>query len=176
MNNEIFNFIYNVVTIYTKKGNAITTEGVYCKHCVEESSSSDGDDKHPLTIPPSQTTKQPKETDSNENTTTNQEQGEDQYHQDTSTVTSPSLLTDNTLTEPLIQENDERPTNYLDIRDKEKTSATSIIGALTWLNWKLTIKDWKRFIIPAIALVCWSLYIVFISHWSFDNTYCPDGR
>ena len=176
MNNEIFNFIYNVVTIYTKKGNAITTEGVYCKHCVEESSSSDGDDKHPLTIPPSQTTKQPKETDSNETTTTNQEQGEDQYHQDTSTVTSPSLLTDNTLTEPLIQENDERPTNYLDIRDKEKTSATSIIGALTWLNWKLTYKNWKLFILPLIVLIGWCLYIFFLGIFSMPVFRCSDGR
>ena len=157
-----------IVTIYTKKGNAIITEGVYCKHCVEESSSSDGDDKHSLTTPPAQTTKQPKETEASDVHLTNQQQQEG--------LTSSSFMTNNTLTEPLIQENNKRSKDYLDIRDKEKTSPTSIIGALTWLNWKLTIKDWKRFIIPAIALVCWSLYIIFVGYWSIDNSYCPDGR
>ena len=173
MNNEIFNFIYNVVTIYNKKGEAFVCEGVYCRHCLNTSGS---ESDQSLTEPPSQTTKQPKETDSNENTMTNQEQGEDQYHQDTSTVTSPSLLTDNTLTEPLIQENDERPTNYLDIRDKEKTSATSIIGALTWLNWKLTYKNWKLFILPIIVLIGWCLYIFFLGIFSMPVFRCSDGR
>ena len=162
------NLINNVVTIYNKKGEAFVCEGVYCRHCLNTSGS---ESDQSLTEPPAQTTKQPKENEENEvddTHSTNQ--------QDPSTITSSSFLADNTLTEPLIQESDKRSVDRLDVRDKEKTSCTSIIGALTWLNWKLTIKDWKRFIIPAVALVCWSIYIVFVGHWSIDNTYCPDGR
>lgn len=157
-----------IVTIYTKKGNAIITEGVYCKHCVEESSSSDGDDKHSLTTPPAQTTKQPKETEASDVHLTNQQQQEG--------LTSSSFMTNNTLTEPLIQENDKRSKDYLDIRDKEKTSPTSIIGALTWLNWRLMYKNWKMFILPLIVLVDWCLYIFIIGKFSLPAFRCPDGR
>ena len=165
------NLINNVVTIYTKKGTAITTEGVYCKHCVEESSSSDGDDKHSLTTPPAQTTKQPKESEENEvddTHLTNQ--------QDPSTITSSSFLADNTLTEPLIQESDKLSTDSLDMLDKEKTSCTSIIGALTWLNWKLMYKNWKMFILPLIVLIGWCLYIFILGKFTMPVTRCPDGR
>ena len=166
----------NVVTIYTKKGTAITTEGVYCKHCVEESSSSDGDDRHPLTIPPAQTTKQPKESETSDVHPTNPQQQQQQGQGSNSTVTSPSFLTNNTLTEPLIQENDKRPTDRLDVRNKEKTSPTSIIGALTWLNWKLMYKNWKMFILPLLVLIGWCLYIFLIGKLTFPVIRCPDGR
>ena len=164
----------NIVTIYNKKGEAFVCEGVYCRQCLNTSGS---ESDQSLTEPPAQTTKQPKESETSDVHPTNPQQQQQQQGQESnSTVTSPSFLTNNTLTEPLIQENDKRPTDRLDVRDKEKTSPTSIIGALTWLNWKLTIKDWKRFIIPAIALVCWSIYIIFVGYWSYDNRYCPDGR
>ena len=158
-----------IVTIYNKKGEAFICEGVYCRHCLNTSGS---ESDQSLTEPPAQTTKQPKETETSDVHSTNQQQQEGL----TSPVTSPSFMTSNTLTEPLIQENDKRSKDYLDIRDKEKTSPTSIIGALTWLNWRLMYKNWKMFILPLIVLVDWCLYIFIIGKFSLPAFRCPDGR
>ena len=159
-----------IVTIYNKKGEAFVTEGVYCRHCLNTSGS---ESDQSLTEPPIQVTKHPKQKPEEEE---HEEVGKAATESNAVIPTSPTTLMDGTLTEPLILEDNHVSTDRLDVRDKEKISASSIIGALTWLNWKLTIKDWKRFIVPAIALVLWSICIIFVSTWSYDVSYCPDGR
>ena len=146
-----------IVTIYNKKGKAFETDGMYCKRCLEESSSSDGGDAQELTTPIHQATKQPEETE---------------------VLPSSALMSEDQLTTPLLEENgmEQSTTDQLNLENKEKTSSSSIIGALTWLNWKLMYKNWKLFVLPLVALVGWCLYIFLVGKFVLPAMICPDGR
>lgn len=147
------------VTMYNKKGKAYTVEGVYCKHCLEESSS-ESEGEQSLTTPP-QVTEEVKEEATEEAT-------------DTSSPT--------TLTQPLLatvhqsESNNTPPVVPLDVKTAEKTNACSVIASLTSLNTLVMLKDWKMYIVLGVVLVLWAFVVILTAKLTVMSLLCPDGR
>ena len=53
-------------------------------------------------------------------------------------------------------------------------SAPHVFGALLWLNLKLLLNDYKKYIIAVLALACWILLSVLYSAFNLQAK-CPDG-
>ena len=142
------------VTMYNKKGKAYTVEGVYCKHCLEESSS-ESEGEQSLITPP-------------------EVKEEVTEPLDTS---SPA-----TLTQPLLEAShqsesmDTPPVVPLDVKSVEKTNACSVIGSLTSLNTLVMLKDWKMYIVLAVVLVLWAFVVILTAKLTVGSLRCPDGR
>jgi len=64
----------------------------------------------------------------------------------------------------------------LDLTETESISKWNIIWTLNWLNAKLMLKDWKRFILPAVFLFIWIAILVIISVTAPIQRICNDGR
>lgn len=151
-----------VVTLYTKKGKAQVVEGVFCKHCLESSSSSsDSEGEESMTV----LTKKPEDKES--------ELSVEELHEMEKLETKS--------TEPLLEQQVkeiplEQTKTPLDLTETERISRWNIIWTLNWLNTKLMLKDWKRFILPAACLLIWILCLIINSKFSFPIEKCPDGR
>lgn len=148
-----------LVTLYTKKGKPYVVEGVFCKHCLE-SSSSDSDGEQKLTVP----TQDPEKM--NEHDLKENEKKPDKSDKEYLSLLDP-LLTESQV--PVSK-------TPLEVNETERVSGCNIILTLNWLNTKLMLKDWKRFILPAIALCLWACFLVMLSHFSFPIIRCSDGR
>ena len=146
------------VTMYNKKGKAYTVEGVYCKHCLEESSS-ESEGEQSLTVPPEV-----------------KEEVKDETEEATDT-SSPTTLTQPLLTASHQSESmNAEPVVPLDVRSAEKTSACSVITSLTSLNTLVMLKDWKMYIILGVVLVLWAFVIILTAKLTVMSLLCPDGR
>lgn len=53
-------------------------------------------------------------------------------------------------------------------------SSPHVFGALLWLNLKLLLNDYKKYIIAVLALACWILLSVLYSAFNLQAK-CPDG-
>lgn len=146
------------VTMYNKKGKAYTVEGVYCKHCLEESSS-ESEGEQLLTVPP---------------------EVKEEVKEATEEVTDTSSPA--TLTQPLLTASHQsesmntEPVVPLDVKSAEKTSACSVITSLTSLNTLVMLKDWKMYIILGVVLVLWAFVIILTAKLTVTSLLCPDGR
>ena len=146
------------VTMYNKKGKAYTVEGVYCKHCLEESSS-ESEGEQLLTVPP---------------------EVKEEVKEATEEVTDTSSPA--TLTQPLLtvshqsESMNTEPVVPLDVKSAEKTSACSVITSLTSLNTLVMLKDWKMYIILGVVLVLWAFVIILTAKLTVTSLLCPDGR
>ena len=146
------------VTMYNKKGKAYTVEGVYCKHCLEESSS-ESEGEQLLTVPP---------------------EVKEEVKEATEVVTDTSSPA--TLTQPLLTASHQsesmntEPVVPLDVKSAEKTSACSVITSLTSLNTLVMLKDWKMYIILGVVLVLWAFVIILTAKLTVTSLLCPDGR
>ena len=150
------------MTLYTKKGKPQVVEGVFCKHCLESSSSSsDSDGEQSITI----LTKKPEDKVSESNMMELQET-------EKLDTRSTSPLLDQSVSE--VQSEPSKPP--LDLTETERVSKWNIIWTLNWLNAKLMLKDWKRFILPAVFLFIWIAILVILSKVSPTQGICDDGR
>ena len=137
-------------------------EGVFCKHCLESSSSSSDSDEE-------------------QNITTLTKKPEDKVNElDMSELLKTEKL-DTASTSPLldqpVSEVQMEPTKTpLDLTETESISKWNIIWTLNWLNAKLMLKDWKRFILPAVFLFIWIAILVIISVTAPIQRICNDGR
>ena len=144
------------VTMYNKKGKAYTVEGVYCKHCLEESSS-ESEGEQSLTTPP-------------------------EVKEAEEATESPDTSSPATLTQPLLETSHQSelmntsPVVPLDVKSAEKTNACSVIGSLTSLNTLVMLKDWKMYIILGVVLVLWAFVVILTAKLTVARFQCPDGR
>lgn len=53
-------------------------------------------------------------------------------------------------------------------------SSPHVFGALLWLNLKLLLNDYKKYIIAVLALACWILLSILYSVFNLQAK-CPDG-
>ena len=144
------------MTLYTKK------EGVFCKHCLESSSSSSDSDEE-------------------QNITTLTKKPEDKVNELDMSEPLKTEKLDTASTSPLldqpVSEVQMEPTKTpLDLTETESISKWNIIWTLNWLNAKLMLKDWKRFILPAVFLFIWIAILVIISVTAPIQRICNDGR
>lgn len=137
-------------------------EGVFCKHCLESSSSSSDSDEE-------------------QNITTLTKKPEDKVNELDMSEPLKTEKLDTASTSPLldqpVSEVQMEPTKTpLDLTETESISKWNIIWTLNWLNAKLMLKDWKRFILPAVFLFIWIAILVIISVTAPIQRICNDGR
>ena len=137
-------------------------EGVFCKHCLESSSSSSDSDEE-------------------QNVTTLTKKPEDKVNELDMSEPLKTEKLDTASTSPLldqpVSEVQMEPTKTpLDLTETESISKWNIIWTLNWLNAKLMLKDWKRFILPAVFLFIWIAILVIISVTAPIQRICNDGR
>ena len=150
------------MTLYTKKGKPQVVEGVFCKHCLESSSSSsDSDEEHNITT----LTKKP------EDKVNELDMSEPLKTEKLDTASTSPLLD-----QPVSEVQMEPTKTPLDLTETESISKWNIIWTLNWLNAKLMLKDWKRFILPAVFLFIWIAILVIISVTAPIQRICNDGR
>ena len=160
------------VTMYNKKGKAYTVEGVYCKHCLEESSS-ESEGEQLLTVPPEVKEEVKEATEVVKEATEVVKEATEEVT-DTS---SPATLTQPLLTASHQSESmNTEPVVPLDVKSAEKTSACSVITSLTSLNTLVMLKDWKMYIILGVVLVLWAFVIILTAKLTVTSLLCPDGR
>ena len=151
-----------LVTLYTKKGKPQVVEGVFCKHCLESSSSStDSDEEQNITT----LTKKP------EDKVNELDMSEPLKTEKLDTASTSPLLD-----QPVSEVQMEPTKTPLDLTETESISKWNIIWTLNWLNAKLMLKDWKRFILPAVFLFIWIAILVIISVTAPIQRICNDGR
>lgn len=126
---------------------------MYCRHCIE-SSSSEEETENETPIRP--LTTKPIELDAIPDDAFTQSIEEDSIHQ------------------PLL-ETQKESSDILDNKAELKVSTFTVIKSLLWLHNKLTFNTWKRFILPVVLGLLLLLVIRIVSLLQLPAYQCEDG-
>lgn len=153
---------------------------MYCRHCIDESSSEDEGDS--IFTPPAEakeTTSIEKETTSEAKETTSEakeaatEEKEEATPMEVEMKLAPQEAQPATssLLALLTHRTGAQPEQEMNI---STNSSPHVFSALLWLNLKLLLNDYKKYIIAVLALACWILLSILYSSFNLQ-TKCPDG-
>lgn len=146
-------------------------EGVYCRHCIDESSSEDEADS--IFVAPAVKEKVATTEKEKAATIEKEEQAmpKTQMEVEMQPTTNVKSSQENASFASSPYENDNQPEQEMNINSN---SSPCVLGALMWLNTKLLLNDFKKYIIAVLALAIWIVLCIAYSTLSVQEK-CADG-
>ena len=142
---------------------------MYCRHCIDESSSEDEGDS--IFTPPAEAKEVAAEGKEKETTTSEGKEEATRMEVEMKFAPQETHPAASSLLTLLTHRTDAQPEQEMNI---STNSSPHVFGALLWLNLKLLLNDYKKYIIAVLALACWILLSILYSVFNLQAK-CPDG-
>lgn len=142
---------------------------MYCRHCIDESSSEDEGES--IFTPPAEAKEVTAEGKEKETTTSEGKEEATRMEVEMKFAPQETHPAASSLLTLLTHRTDAQPEQEMNI---STNSSPHVFGALLWLNLKLLLNDYKKYIIAVLALACWILLSILYSVFNLQAK-CPDG-